>query len=302
MSAFDYVIYDVFTRDRFSGNPLAVVFDADELSGEQMQAIAGEFNLSETSFVCAPDEATHTAKLRIFTPTKELPFAGHPTVGSAVAYIERSSGDASVDHLATFEEKLGVVRCALKHDGAWFAEFDAPALPRAIEAPIDREAFALALGVEADDLYLENHKIRVFAAGNVFVFVPVRDLSVMQKMAVDGNAIGALAPVIDGEPAEIYAYCRETVDHTCHWHSRMFAPHMGIPEDPATGSAAFCFAGAIQRFDGMPEGPNVYWIEQGVEMGRPSRIRLEVSVKNQSMTDIRIGGHAVKVAEGRIDV
>ncbi|MEN0000109.1 MAG: PhzF family phenazine biosynthesis protein [Pseudomonadota bacterium] len=298
----DYVILDVFTQSAFAGNPLAVVYDADDLSSEQMQTIAGEFNLSETAFVCAPDNPVHTAKLRIFTPKKELPFAGHPTVGSAVAHMMRVEANTQIDQLATFEEKLGLVRCALKHNGDWYAEFDAPTLPRQIEAPLDRDAFALALGLDAEDLYLDNHQLTVFAAGNVFVFVPVKGLEAMQRMQIDGAAIGALAPSINGEPAEVYAYCRETVDHTCKWHARMFAPHMGIPEDPATGSAAVSFAGAISLFDGLVEGPNVFWIEQGVEMGRPSRIRLEVSVKQQAMHTIRIGGHAVKIAEGRLRV
>ena len=298
----DYAIFDVFTRDAFSGNPLAVVFDADELSTEQMQTIAGEFNLSETAFVCTPKNAIHSASLRIFTPQKELPFAGHPTVGSAIAHATRNNADTSVDQLVTLEEKLGLVRCALKYDDQWFAELDAPALPRAIEAPLDREAFAMALGLSKDDLYLDDHELTLFATGNVFIYIPIKGLEAMHRMNVDSAAIGVLAPTIDGEPAEIYAYCRETVDHTCHWHARMFAPHMGIAEDPATGSAAVSFAGVIDRFDGLVDGPNVFWIEQGVEMGRPSRIRLEVSKRAQSIHSIRVGGHAVQVAEGRLRV
>ncbi|MEL6818470.1 MAG: PhzF family phenazine biosynthesis protein [Pseudomonadota bacterium] len=300
--ALDYAIFDVFTREAFTGNPLAVVFGADELSTEQMQTIAGEFNLSETAFVCQPENVVHSASLRIFTPTKELPFAGHPTVGSAIAHATRNNADTSVDQLVTLEEKLGLVRCALKHDGEWFAELDAPALPRAIEAPLDREAFALALGLTKEDLYLDNHDVGMFATGNVFIFIPLKGLEAMHRMNVDGAAIGALAPSIDGEPAEIYVYCRETVDHTCKWHARMFAPHMGIPEDPATGSAAVSFAGQIERYDGLAEGPNVYWIEQGVEMGRPSRIRLEVTTRSKIMHGIRVGGYAVQVAEGRLRV
>ncbi|MEL6436217.1 MAG: PhzF family phenazine biosynthesis protein [Pseudomonadota bacterium] len=300
---FDYAILDVFTDRGLEGNPLAVVFDADELSADRMQGIAREFNLSETAFFCAPENSVHTARLRIFTPGRELPFAGHPTVGSAVAHVLRQANDHGVDQLVTFEEKLGTIRCALKHDaGNWFAEFDAPTAPRKIEAPLDRDAFAMALGLEVDDLYLDNHQLSVFAAGNAFVFVPVAGLDAMQRMKADGAAISALAPTIEGEPAEVYAYCRETIDHTCRWHARMFAPHMGIPEDPATGSAAVCFSGVVEHFDGMAEGPNVYWIEQGIEMGRPSRIRLEVSVKNRVMTNIRIGGFAVQVAEGRLRV
>ncbi|MEO1703261.1 MAG: PhzF family phenazine biosynthesis protein [Pseudomonadota bacterium] len=296
----DYAIFDVFTREAFAGNPLAVVFGADDLSTERMQTIAGEFNLSETAFVCRPENPIHSASLRIFTPKKELPFAGHPTVGSAIAHAVRNDVDTHVDQLVTFEEKLGLVRCALKHDVEWFAELDAPALPRAIEAPLDREAFALALGLSKDDLYLDNHELTLFATGNVFVFVPVKGLEAMQRIAVDSAAIRVLAPSIDGEPAEVYVYCRETVDHNCKWHARMFAPHMGIAEDPATGSAAVSFSGVIERFDGLADGPNVFWIEQGVEMGRSSRIRLEVSMRAQNMHSIRVGGHAVQVAQGRI--
>lgn len=298
--ALDYAIYDVFTTTAFAGNPLAVVFDADALSTQQMQAIAKEFNLSETVFVVAPDKAAHTARFRIFTPARELPFAGHPTIGGVIALMAREA--AAGNRLVIIEEKIGDVRCVVTHAEYAYAEFDAPKLPQQVDHSIDRDALAAALGLASLDLQFENHHTTVWTAGNAFAFIPLSGLDAMQRISVNSALLAGALPDLNGEPVEAFVYCRETVSAGTQFHARMFAPHMGIDEDPATGSAVAAFAGAIGLFDGFASGPNEYWIEQGMEMGRPSRIRLEVTAQGGVMQAVRLGGNAVQVAEGQLYV
>jgi trans-2,3-dihydro-3-hydroxyanthranilate isomerase len=298
VSGRDYAIYDVFTQKAMAGNPLAVVFDAQGLTDQDMLAIAGEFNLSETVFITPADKAQHLARLRIFTPRKELPFAGHPTVGAAIALVERDGLGA--DRIVVLEENAGDVRCALHGDAVTYAEFDAPVMPQLLDVPLDRDALADALGLVHDDMYLENHAPVVATAGNAFAFIPVKGLDAMNRIRVNTAALEALGDAAPGEPVEPYVYCRETVSVDCAFHARMFAPHMGIVEDPATGSAVAAFSRVIEHFDGLANGPSVFWVEQGMEMGRPSRIRLEATAANGVISAIRIGGHAVKVAQGRL--
>lgn len=298
--ALDYAIYDVFTTEPLTGNPLAVVFDADALSSTQMQAITREFNLSETVFVIKPDNDAHAARFRIFTPARELPFAGHPTVGGVIALMARQ-GEVG-DCIVVVEEKLGDVRCAISQADNIYAEFDAPKLPQQIDYPIDRAALAAALGLNPVDLQFENHETSVWTAGNAFAFIPLAGLEAMQRVTVNTALLASALPDINGEPVEAFVYCRETVGADVHFHARMFAPHMGIDEDPATGSAVAAFSGAIGLFDGFANGPNMFWVEQGLEMGRPSKIRLEVSAEGGVMQSVRLGGNAVKVAQGQLYV
>lgn len=296
-----YAIYDVFTDRPLTGNPLAVVFDAEGLDDAAMQAIAGEFNLSETVFLLPADNPAHTARLRIFTPGRELPFAGHPTVGAAVA-LGHEAPAAGDSRLMVLEEPIGPVRCALRLGDAPYAEFDLPILPTQAPFEEDKAVVAAAIGVDANDIGFENHVVSVWTAGNSFVCVPLAGLGVAERMKVDPARWVDIAPVIDGRSASIYAYCRETIRHDCAFHARMFAPEMGLGEDPATGGAVAVFSGAIAHFDGLADGPNAFLIEQGVEMGRPSQIRLEMDARAGAFHAARIGGHAVRVAEGTLAI
>ncbi|MEM0900041.1 MAG: PhzF family phenazine biosynthesis protein [Pseudomonadota bacterium] len=298
MMSYDYWILDVFTDTPFSGNPLAVVYDADNLSDEQMLAIAREFNLSETIFLCAPENPGHLASTRIFTPTIELPFAGHPTVGAAIAIAQQDGGRFD-DRIFVLEEKVGPVRISITGGERPFAEFDLPCMPEILPEPLDRDQIAAALGLKPDELVMENHEPVLASAGNAFAFVPVSGLAAMSRIVPNAELLDSLGSIND-QKIEPYVYCRETVSSDCAFHARMFAPHMGIPEDPATGSAAAAFSSVIERFVGLGDGQTAFWIEQGIEMGRPSRIRLEVIATGGKMTLARIGGHAVKVAEGRL--
>ncbi|WP_309086061.1 PhzF family phenazine biosynthesis protein [Chelativorans sp.] len=303
MSGRRYLVYDVFTHERLAGNPLAVVLDAEGLDDARMQEIAGEFNLSETVFVFPPEQAVHTARIRIFTPRHELPFAGHPTVGTAIALAEQVGeiGSGARTSIIVLEENVGTVRCAVSTgDGPSFAEFDLPRLPERIPLPASREVVAAALGLAHHEIGFENHLVSAWSAGVPYTCVPVANLKAAAKARLDPGlweeiASGSGAPI--GNP---YIYCRETVNHDCAFHTRMFAPGAGIAEDPATGSAAAAFAGAILTYDEPVNGEHRYWLEQGIEMGRPSRIRLEIEVAGGAIDAARIGGSAVKMAEGKL--
>ena len=293
-----YAVYDVFADQVLAGNPLAIVLDADGLSSDAMQKIAKEFNLSETVFVLPAQGAGHAAAMRIFTPASELPFAGHPTVGTAVALADR--GQPTDLSLLVLEQRIGLVRCAVSLQGdAAFAEFDLPRLPRRLDCEVDKASFAAALGLGAHEIGFENHVPQLWSAGVPFITVPVAGLDAAARAKCDGALWVEVAPQADGVIPGAYVYCREAVGHDCAFHARMFAPHMGMTEDPATGSAAAAFAGAIHHFDRLGAGSHRHWIEQGIE-GRPSRIRLEIDVEGGAITAARIGGHAVKVAEGTL--
>lgn len=299
-----YAIYDVFTDRKLAGNPLAVIFDGDGLSDAAMQAIAGEMNLSETVFVQLADNPAHAARLRIFTPGKELPFAGHPTVGSAVALteLERGPDAGDVDLVCMIEEKIGPVRCAvrLRKGAVGFAEFDLPRKPSRIELPLDIEGLADALSVKVSDLVFENHVPSIWSAGVPFLMLPLRNIAAVQAMEFDVTLWEKAAPFVEGALASAYVYCRGGTHHQAKFHARMFSPDMGIAEDPATGGAVAALAGAIRHFDALPDGNHPILVEQGVEMGRPSYINLHMDVKDGEIARARIGGHAVKVAEGTL--
>ncbi|MBX3576925.1 MAG: PhzF family phenazine biosynthesis protein [Rhizobiaceae bacterium] len=296
-----YRIYDVFTDTPLAGNPLAVVLDATGLDGAAMQKIAAEFNLSETVFVLPPADARHRASIRIFTPDYEMPFAGHPTVGSAVALAEAGGGSAEAA-IFVIEEKIGAVRCAVSsREGMAFAEFDLPKLPVRLELTATKEAIAVALGLDPRDVGFENHAVGLWSGGVPYITVPLSGLDAAANAVLDGRAWAALAPLSDfGEPACAYVYTRQSRLPGSAFHARMFVPGSPSWEDPATGSAVAALAGAINHFDRPADGLAQVWIEQGVEMGRPSRIRLELDVAAGVIKGARIGGNAVRVAQGEL--
>ncbi len=293
-----YLLYDVFTATPLAGNQLAIVLDAEGLDSKAMQAIAREFNLSETVFVLPPRNSRHRARIRIFTPQHELPFAGHPTVGTAVA-LAKANGDGLAD-IFVLEEDVGQVRCAVKTDvAAHYGEFDLPKLPQPLPLSVSAESIGAALGLDPHEIGFENHRISFWSAGVPYVAIPVANLRSAAAIGLDAKAWSQLIPKKEDWPfVGPYVYCRETVHHDSAFHVRMIVPGTPSFEDPATGSAAAAFAGAIMRFDRPGDGISRFWLEQGLEMGRPSRILLELDVERGSLASARIGGHAVKVAEG----
>ncbi|MCX5515999.1 phenazine biosynthesis protein PhzF [Kaistia algarum] len=297
-----YAILDVFSDAPLAGNQLAVVLDAGGLDDAQMQAIAAEFNLAETVFVLPAERPGHRARLRIFSPASELPFAGHPTVGTAVllAIEDRGATPGVSDVMLLLEENVGPIRCVVAFDGerSGHAIFDAPELARPLDVRLDRERAAAALGLAASEIGFENHEISAFTAGVPYCFVPVRNLA----------AIASVVPLpqywADAFPAKtsVYLYTRETEGLLRAFHGRMFWRAPAFVEDPATGSAAAAFAGVVQKFDQPTSGSHRLTIEQGFEMGRPSLIDLEIDIAEGHLRAVRIGGDAVIIARGTLYV
>ncbi len=296
-----YAILDVFTDRPLAGNQLAVVLDAEGLDTEAMLAITAEFNLAETVFVLPPERPAHRARLRIFAPGKELPFAGHPTVGTAVllALEDAAETNYGLDAMLMLEETVGSIRSvvSLKGPRQGHAIFDAPVLAKAAPQPLDGGAVAAALGLMPSEIGFENHLISAFTAGVPYIFVPVRDLAAMRRLSPRSdlwqNAFGGTSA---------YIYCRETESNAHHFHARMVWQTLGLVEDPATGSAAAAFAGVVATFDRPTSGTHRAIIEQGYEMGRPSLITLELDTEGGQLVACRIGGDAVVFARGTLDL
>ncbi|MEL7212864.1 MAG: PhzF family phenazine biosynthesis protein [Pseudomonadota bacterium] len=278
--------YDVFTDTPFAGNPLAVVEGADGLSTAQMQTIAREFNLSETIFVMAPQDPAHTAKVRIFFPTAEIPFAGHPTVGCAL-HLARGR-----DCEITLEEEPGLVPVTIR-DGE--AEFTAPVTPFARPVTPDVSLTCAALDLGTLDL-AGDAPIAVHEGGPAFLYMPVAGLPALARARPLEPHWSQLMEACGVDSAYVYTA------HEGGYRARMFSPTAGIPEDPATGSASAILASQLLTAGHLPEGETVLHLTQGVEMGRPSQIRMTATVSEGALTSVRIAGRAVPISEGEITV
>jgi trans-2,3-dihydro-3-hydroxyanthranilate isomerase len=291
---------DVFTTHRFAGNGLAVVLGADDLTDGQMQQVAREFNLSETVFVQRPVNPDNTAKVRIFTPGKELPFAGHPTIGTAVL-LAAQSPESCVD--IRLEQALGLVPVHVDDiaDDCGYAQLAAPALPEAPRDGPDASAIATALGITVDDIGFDNHQPHLVKAGNDFLFVPVSSLAAVERSMINAakraELLGAAGMV------GAFVYCKGGVSATADYHARMFgSPASGIIEDPATGSAAATMPGQLLASEAFEDDTYQWHIEQGFEMGRPSDIFVEADIRHGALKAVRVGGHAVTVSQGTITI
>ena len=291
-----FVTLDVFTDKRFTGNPLAVVFDAGGLDTATMQLIAREFGHPETVFVFPAEQAGHRAKLRIFTPTRELPFAGHPTIGTAILLGRLDGGAASRDMV--LGEGVGPVACVVMPttDGGQ-ASFQVPRIPERIGVLNDRHKIADALSLRPDDVD-DGFAPERWSAGNPFSFVPLRGLDAMRRARPD---LSCWDEAFDAEGVGVFLFCRETAESGHAFHARMFAPTHGVPEDPATGSAAAAFPGLLAATGKYRDGDHVVRIEQGYEMGRPSLIELAFTIRGGALAAASIGGNAIVVTEGAIE-
>jgi trans-2,3-dihydro-3-hydroxyanthranilate isomerase len=291
-----FATLDVFTDRHFAGNPLAVVLDGEGIETAVMQAIAREFGHPETVFVLPPGDRRHRAAVRIFTPARELAFAGHPTVGTAVLLAVRDG--AALGDEFVLEEKIGEVRCRLesKANAGGAARFTIPQLPNEEGSAASNADIAAALGLAPADIGFDDLLPSRWSCGNAFTFVPVSGLAAIGRCRVDlGKYENAFA---DGA---VYVFCAETLEPGSAFHARMFAPKFGVSEDPATGSAAAAFAGVIAAQAGLPDGEHGFAIEQGYEMGRPSLIRLAVTIGAAKLVSATIAGDAVVVTEGTIE-
>jgi len=288
-----YLILDVFTRSPLKGNALAVVPKADGLMDNEMQAIAREFNLSETVFICRPQNERNSAALRIFTPYQELPFAGHPTVGAAVSLGLNSRASA-----IRMEEKVGLVTALFERIDRRTGEarFTLPRLPQRLGDLADRLGIAQALGIDVEDIGCDVYRPAVFSAGVTFHLIPVRDAGVLKKLRVNKTAWDQ---VFHHEHHSAYVFTLTPEERENDIAARMFG--MDVGEDPGTGSAAAALIGMLSE-QALGSGQTDYVLRQGHEMGRPCRITLQLRKDNDALVHGAIGGEAVVVGEGVLDL
>jgi trans-2,3-dihydro-3-hydroxyanthranilate isomerase len=321
---------DVFTDARFGGNQLAVHPEADGLTAAQMQQIAREFNFSETTFVL-PAEQGHDRRVRIFTPTQEVPFAGHPNIGTAFVLARMGAfgpldaplgGPLDARRTVTFEEAAGLVAVVIERregERIW-CELKAPQR-LSLGATAPPEAVAAAVSLEADDIVSVAHEPMVASVGLPFVIAELRDRDALERARP--SLAGAEALLAAGaEVPDVHVYVREAAGGAVadgadrpapdgagsgalggfDLRARMFSPLDGIPEDPATGSANCALAGLLTHLEASSSGTFMWRVAQGVEMGRPSVLEARAEKKDGEVVNVWIGGESVLVSEGLIEV
>ena len=298
----EFMTIDVFTDRAFCGNPLAVVLGgATSLSPAQMQAIAAEFNLSETTFVLPPQQPAHTAQVRIFTPKAELPFAGHPNIGTAFALAVRgtASGGTAGNRLV-FEEIAGLVPIEVLVEGGSVvgARLTAPQ-PLSRGQAVRGEVIAAACSLAVDDIETRHHAPCVASCGTAFVFAELKTRRGLEAAAPRAEVFSRDFPVADA--TGVHLYVRDGAPGI-DIRARMFAPLQGVPEDPATGSANVALAGLLADLRPEPDLSLRVQIAQGVEMGRPSLLDASAEKRGGRVTQMQIGGRCVAVMSGRIPV
>jgi trans-2,3-dihydro-3-hydroxyanthranilate isomerase len=298
----DFVTVDVFTDRQFGGNPLAVITNAQGLSSERMQAIAAEFNLAETTFVLPPKHPGHTAEVRIFTPKAEMPFAGHPNVGTAfvLARAGQSYSRAVAGNRLTFEEKAGLVRMDLtRENGIVTATRLAAPVPLSIGAEIAPEIVAEACSLKPDDIEVKGHRPCIASCGIPLVFAELTSRAVLARAAVRTDVLARHLPMERAVGIHLYVAAKE---HGVEIQTRMFAPLFGVPEDPATGGANVALIGLLAHH--RPEADLVLarTIGQGFDMGRPSILEASAEKKAGKVVATHIGGRCVPMMKGTIDL
>ena len=296
-----YLTADVFTDHRFGGNQLAVFPDARNIEPGLMQNIAREFNYSETTFVLPPDDPSHTAKVRIFTPGGELQFAGHPTVGTA--HVLAATGVIPLNGPETrivFEEGVGPVPVTIRATNGQpeFAQLSAAKLPEVGPPPPSRETLAAMLSLAAADVLGGATPPESVSCGTPFLFVPLRDRGAVGRARVRGDLWEAALSGYVTDMVFLFAMDPEHAGH--HVRARMFAPGIGVTEDPATGSACVALGGYLAARDPRSDGTLKWIVEQGFEMGRPSILEVEADKKAGRITAARVGGRTVLVCEGEM--
>ena len=301
----NFMTVDVFTDRRFGGNPLAVVLDGRGLATQQMQSIAAEFNLAETTFVLPPKDPAHTAEVRIFTPRAELPFAGHPSIGTAFVLARvlaqpSSAGGGVVSDPIVFEEKAGLVKLDLIREGTLIvgARLTAPQpLVRSDDIALDVVAAACSIGV--GDIETANHRPCIASCGIPLVFAELKTRSCLAAAQPRSETFSEHLGADRVTGVLLYAFEQQRgVDI----QARMFAPLYGIPEDPATGSGNAALAGLLASLRSETDLTLQLRIAQGVDIGRPSLLEAAADKRNGRITAMRIGGRCVAMMRGSLEL
>jgi trans-2,3-dihydro-3-hydroxyanthranilate isomerase len=295
-----FVTLDVFTSAAFGGNQLAVFPDASGIPEDALLNITREFNFAEVTFCYPPANPAHTKQVRIFTPAREVPFAGHPTIGTAIALVmlgqagAQSGGDARL----VLEEGVGPISVTVrKGDGAAaFAQFSVAKLAETGPPAPSRGMLAEILSIDAEDILASPMAPQTVSCGLPFLMVPLRSADAVSRSRVrtekwEATLKSSWAP-------DIFVFARKPEGGDAHFHARMFGPGVNVPEDPATGSANACLAGYLAARAPQKDGTLVWTVDQGIEMGRPSRLEIEADKSAGAITAIRVGGNAVMVSEG----
>ncbi|HTJ56401.1 MAG TPA: PhzF family phenazine biosynthesis protein [Devosiaceae bacterium] len=291
----NYLLLDVFTSQPLAGNQLAVVLKADGMLDDQMQAIAREFNLSETVFLLKPQVERHTSAVRIFTPSVELPFAGHPTIGAAAVLGLQQRLSA-----VRIEEKVGLVTCVVervdKHSAV--ARFALPQLPEEAGKAPEIKATAFALGIEPEDVGCGVYQPALYSAGVPFYLVPVKNALVLKNLKLNLSNWEQTFPL--GRHS-VYCFTQTPEEKGNDLAARMFSPGMGLREDPGTGSAAAALIGLLAKHTSSADGQVELKLRQGYEMGRPCQISVQFRKDGDVLTHGGIGGQAMIVGEGTLE-
>lgn len=299
--SWQFFTLDVFTDQPFGGNPLAVFPWAAGLNGEQMQRLAAELNLSETVFVFAAEHPGNARRVRIFTPAAELPFAGHPTVGTA--FLLATIGEVPItgaEGTMILEEGVGPVPVLVRTRGGQpcWSQLTAARAPTFAPLPVGVAVIAAALGVPVEEVLGEALAPCVASCGVPFAFVQLRDREGLGRLRLRRDV---WEQVLEGtEAANLFVFAADDSGDS-DYRARMFAPGLGVPEDPATGGAAVGLAGVLGR-RAARDGQHGWLVHQGFEMGRPSRLEIEAEVRAGEVVATRVGGPSVLVAEGHFRV
>lgn len=304
---------DVFTDRAFGGNPLGVFPDAAHLPTPLMQRIALEMNLSETVFLGPPETPGGAARVRIFTPAREVPFAGHPTVGSAIFLASRDVasgpgvGIRDGETTLVLEENVGPVPVVVRFENGRpvFARFTTAMLPEHRASPYSSAELAAMIGLELDDIGGRGAGggelvPEMVSCGLEYFIIPVRSLDAVRRSRLDSARWHRM--LADCWADHVYVVCLDGEGPGIDVHVRMYAPGSGVPEDPATGSAAAALGGYLSVADGRENASLAWTIEQGIEMGRPSTLHVEAERRDGATSAVRVGGGAVFVSRGTMSV
>ena len=294
---------DVFTDRTFGGNPLGVFPDAGHLPTGLMQRIAREMNLSETVFLGPPETPEGHARVRIFTPAVEVPFAGHPTVGAAIHLAGSLEGRPRDGEITlVLEENVGPVPVVVRFQGARpeFARFTTAILPEHRPSPHAREELSAMVGLQPEEVCPDGLVPEMVSCGLPYHVIPVVDFRAVARASLDLALWRRL--LADGWAHHVYLVSMDAEGEEADVRARMFAPGSGVPEDPATGSAAAALGGYLSKVDGSPEASLSWTVEQGIEVGRPSLLYVEADRAGGRTTAVRVGGSAVPVSRGTMVV